>query len=269
MLQVTSFENLPMRTLLRWYGCIVVAVALFGPATARANIITYVASDPGVGPGGARPNSDAQAALFDAAVSGKDVQEQIITFEGLPLNQPGTDGTALTVSKGVTMSLTGTQHVPPSGNAYGISNVSSDALTGYNTTPGGSQFIKFVPMFGVGTAKVQFSYNLPIEGFGAYITGLSTISGPLHVLFSDSSGLHDLSFTGLPAGGVQFIGFTDKGARIHGVTLALTQVVGNQRDVFGIDDVRAFVDVPEPMSALLVGTGLFGLLLFGRRPGRA
>jgi hypothetical protein len=261
------FERTPMMASLRSYGYIVVAVVCLAPATARAGIVVYNASDPGIGPGipPANSNSAMKAAQFDAAISVANflTPEQIITFEGLPLNTPTIQSNSLTVYNTaldtVNLSLLGTDHTPPANNNFGVSNVSSDALTGYNTTQGGSQFVKLVPTFGVGTASATFSFSWPVQAFGAYITGLQTTSGPLHVTFNDGLGQHDLTFTGTATGGIQFIGFTDRFTAIHSVTIGLENVTGLSRDVVGIDDVRFSTDIPEPSSAVLLGMGLAGL----------
>jgi hypothetical protein len=269
-----------MRIPLRWYGFIVVAIGLLAPAPSRAGIVVFNGSDPGFGPGGPGPNSVLAASQFNANVSSNlGVPEQHITFEGLPLNTP-LQSTSLVVYTNpnpvfgnVTLTTTGTDHTPAINNNYGISNVGS-VLTGFNTTPGGSQFLKVVPEFGIGTASATFTFTYPIQAFGAYVTGLNTDSGPLHVTFTDSLGPHDLTFVGSGktfsnpqdplAGGVQFIGFVDKLAAIHSVTLALTNVTGSSRDSFGVDDI-VFVFVPEPSSVILLGTGLLAVVIFGRR----
>jgi hypothetical protein len=211
---------------------------------ASATLLTYSGSDEGVGPGGARPSSDAAAAAFDMGVS-----RRVVTFEGLPIGS----FSSLEAAPGVVVTLDGTA---ADANA-GITNIVGDVTIGYNTTSGGSQFLKFVPAWDVGTALARFDFASPIDAFGTYLTGLGTANGNLHVLFTDTS-TEDIPVTGSSSGGVQFFGFTDANQQISSVTLQLSGVTGS-RDIFGIDDVRV-VATPEPSALILLDIGMLALL---------
>lgn len=242
------------RSLLALVACLTVLAAA-GPS--RADIVIFSGSDPGVGPGGARPNSDAAAAAFDAAAAALGAVN-VITFESAPLG----NFASLGVAPGVTAMLSGTDtDVNP-----GVTNVAGDTTLGYNTTAGGGRFVRVVPIFNIGTASLEFVFATPVQAFGAYITGLGTANGNLQFRFNDGAN-QSLAVGGSSNGGVRFFGFTDAGTSISSVRLELSGVSGT-RDIFGVDDVR-FVGagtqaVPEPgtlslcvaMAACLSGYGL-------------
>jgi len=219
---------------------ILLAVLILGVTASQASAILtlFEGADPGVSAGGARPNSDAAAAAFQSAAGSLST----IDFEAAPLGNFGSLG----VAPGVTVNLSGTD------SGGGIRNDSSTS-TGYNTTTGGSQFLGVWPLFNNAVASATFLFASPIDAFGAYLTGLGTATGALHVMFDDGS-LQDISITGSSSGGVQFFGFTDPGASIISVALELLNT-GSSRDIFGVDDVQfASSNVPE------TGTTLFCLL---------
>jgi len=224
---------------------------------AQAAIIIFSGSDPGVGPGGARPNSNAAAASFDAA-AGALGTVNTINFESAPLG----NFAALGLGSGVTATLAGTAI---DSNA-GITDVLGDSTLGYNTTAGGSRFLRVVPIFDIGTASATFDFDTPVQAFGTYVTGLGTAAGALHVVFSDGTA-QDLSVAGSPSGGVQFFGFTDEGKLISSIQLRLTGVTGS-RDIFSVDDVRfvaASEAVPEPSTLAIFAVAGLGAGVYLRR----
>ena len=231
----------------------ILAMAAFAVATtpAYAGIALFTGADDGAGSLAAAPNSVAAAASFDAAVAASGT-EQIITFESAPLGLFST----LTPAPGVT--LTGTDI---NGNDQSIVNTTSNinitppctnASCGYNTTPGGSQFLL---LFG-GTAT--FSFSEDTYGFGAYLTGVQNAGET--ITFSDGTSQSvDIPNPGFD-GGTTFVGFTDIGKSIASITIDVNN------DIVGVDDVRYGADpVPEPSSLALLAGALIGLALTLRR----
>lgn len=164
------------------------------------------------------------AAEFDAAASAVGTNN-LINFETVPLGIFN----SLSVAPGVMATLIN--------NDGG--RISSDANTayGYNTTSGGSQFLQFRPTFGTATASLNFNFVEPIQGFGAYFTGLGTAAGELKVIFNDGIN-QQLTVTGIPFGGSQFWGFISPGSLISNISLSLTGITSLSRDIFGLDDIR-------------------------------
>jgi len=242
---------------MRWSILAAAILLLAIGSTSDAAPITFDALDAGVGPGGARPNSDAAAAAFDLAADNLGLIG-LIDFEGLAIGDFGT----MVVAPGVTVTLSGTA---ASADA-GITGTAGSATLGYNTTATGANHLRVVPVFDVGTCSATFDFDRPTEFFGAYLTGLGTANGNLHVLFEDGTN-QDLSVMGTGSGGVKFFGFTDAGKSISQVTLELQGVQGS-RDIFGIDDVR--YEIPEPSTfAMMALAGLLGGLAYRRRRNRS
>lgn len=214
---------------------VMVAVTIFGfllCGTAKS-VSVYFGGDPGAGPGSPRPNSNATAAAFDTAASSLGVLN-IINFENLPTG----NFNSLTVVPGVTVTLSGTAN-----DTYPGISTDNNVIWGYNVTAGGMKHLRVVPIFHIGTASARFAFDIPIQAFGAYLTGVGTANGNLHVVFTDG-GQQDLPVRGYTNGGVQFHGFTSAGSSIISVTMELREVVGSSRDIFGVDDVR-FTPISE------------------------
>ena len=233
------------------------ALAIAANSSLYGDVVIYSGADPGVGPGGVRPNSVATALTFAAAAQAGVPFGFVNTvdFENISLSTPGAPITNQEiVLGGMYLTLTGTSLSSGNGAIYGISNTPNDVLTGFNTTSGGSQHLKIAPMVNVGTATAEFNFPKPINAMGMYLTGLGNTTGNLSVTFDDGSPM-SYPVTGSPNGGVQYFGFTDANKAFHSVVLKITNVTGLNRDVFGIDDIRYAV-VPEPSSLFLFCLGL-------------
>jgi hypothetical protein len=230
-----------------------VTLAIGIAGTAHAAIMTFSGADNGAAACHPPPcvNSDAAAASFDAAAG----PVGLITFEGLPLGSFGT----LTVAPGVTVTLTGADV------GSGIQNTNQGVL-GFNTTLGGTEWLRMVPPFNSAGETATFSFASPVDAFGGYLTGTQVgFPGPITVTFNDGSS-QSLSVTkNNNTGGALFFGFTDPGAKIVSISLN-TGATGSTRDVWGIDDVRfAAAPAPEPASLGLLIIALIGLGATRRR----
>ncbi len=232
----------------------ILCVALLLAKTALAVPVTYYGIDVGVGPGGSRPNSDAAAASFDAALSA--AYTQVVDFESASLGY----FTSLTVAPGVTATMTGMAN----SSSCGITNVPGTSILGYNTTSGGARHLRAVPVFGIGTCIIDFDFDIPSMAWGAYITGLGTANGNLFLMYDDGS-VQQHSVMGNTSGGVLFFGVIDPGKVFSEVSLELRNVTGS-RDIYSIDDMRHTQGViPEPATFALVGVGVAGALGLTRR----
>lgn len=224
-----------------------IAVGLIGAIPASAAIVTYSGADNGVGPGDSHPNTDSATALFTAAAT----HTNLITFEGATLP---------TVAPGVSVTLVG---------ASGGGLVSTDQHTptplGFNTTPGGSEWLQLFPDFNSAVGETAtFSFAQPIDAFGANFTDTQvSFPGTITITFSDGASEVLSPVKNDDTGGVLFFGFTDLGKSISSIAIN-TGSTFETRDIWGIDDVR-FETVPEPMTIAVVGAGLLGLGLSRRR----
>ena len=235
----------------------VLALSSFGA------VIVYEGRDAGVGPGGARPISDAARDAFLASLGA--APTFTLTFEDVPQGYAAVlNFTTFSFSQIGTEPTTGT-------GESGVTDDVPDGILGYNTTAGGKNFLRFTPTFDIGTAGARLTFTDPIEYFGAYFTGLGTAAGSLNAKFNDGSG--DLSFPikGGDGGGVQFFGFTTFGSPITQMDLVLEGVVGS-RDIYALDDVITGLEptfvpdgVPEPSTYALAGTALAALAFLRRR----
>jgi hypothetical protein len=199
--------------------------------------------DAGAGQGDAFPLAGAARQSFDTAIAALG-PASTLTFESLPVG----NSTNLQPSSGVSLLLSG---VDPSFNTIDtVLGLEGDSqIVGYNTTVGGTKFVRVAPSFGAGTVLASFTYSQPIQAWGAFITGLGTAAGNLFIEFVGVNG-QTFNVVGSSSGGTAYFGYVDSDASIVEVRLSLRNVSGT-RDIFGIDDVRS-VRVPGPAAGSLL-----------------
>ena len=191
-------------------------VFLAGRAMAAINTIS--AQDDGAPVGGPFPNSSAASASFLTAATAI-APVNTITFEGLPLGY----SSSFTAAPGVTVNLTG----PDYGDGFsGLSDTTFGNLYGFNTTPGGSEWLGFP------TGSATFDFANPTASFGFWYTGVqTTFTSSLTVDFNDGSS-ESLNLPINVNGGAAFFGFTDAGESISAITID-----DESSDAWGVDDV--------------------------------
>jgi hypothetical protein len=212
----------------------------------------------------AHPNSAAAAASFDAAVALLGTGS-LVTFESAPLGSFSN----LTIALGVTLNGTDIN-----GNNQTIRDTSNSpsfpTLDGYNTTPGGANFVE------VQAGILTFTFSSGVEAFGAYFSGIQDFYPSESITFSDGTsetiGIPETGTSG-SVGALDFVGFTDAGKSITSITLnAGSASVGG--DYMGVDDVRFLTTptatgAPEPSSIGMAVSGLAALGFVGLRRRRA
>ena len=232
---------------------------------ASAAVFVYSGADPGVGAGQARPNSDAARTAFATSVG----STTLINFENAPLG----NFSSLGIAPGVTVNLNGlsvngldTALEPGITTLDGHQSSPSQDYHGFNTTAGGSRYLRIVPVFSTDPASVVFTFDNPIHLFGAYLTDTQTTrDGSITLTFNDGTSQSFAIGKNDGSGGVQFFGIRTDQAGISSITFAIgprgapdPRVPGNPsgatRDLWGIDDVE-FASVPEPSTWFLFVTG--------------
>ena len=205
-------------------------------------------------------NASAAAASFDAAVG----SFSIITFEGLTAG-PATVDTPFTVASGLNVTYSGVYWSNIGGYFSGVNNVLVNDSWGYNTTAGGSNYLGMYPQptGAEHTVSITFSFNQPINAFGAYFSGLEWFAtpSPITLNYTTVDGTYHLEIVKPTQAddslGLRFFGITD----INSISqITLTEVVpgtGNY-DAWGLDDVRyaSKTAVPEPGILILLGISM-------------
>ncbi len=208
--------------------------------TSQAALVVFAGNDAGANSTDPRPNSNAAAASFDVAAAGLG-SVGLITFESAPLGA----FSSLVVAPGVT--LTGSDFSSGNQTIRNSPAGTPDALFGYNTTAGGSQFASF------NGGTITFTFATAVRSFGAYFGGVQDFGSVSTITFNDGTA-QTLTFTQVgTGGGVQFLGFTDAGKSISSITIDHTN------DIVSMDDVR-YGAVPEPASIAAIGLGVACLL---------
>jgi len=229
-------------------------------------ITIFPAGDEGVGPGDLRPNSDAVAAAFDAA-AGALGTVRVVDLENLPTGA----FSSIQLAPGVTATLTNADS-----SVSGIIVTGGSAADGFNTTSGGSAFLRVAPLQDAGITSVTlgFQFEQGIQAGGMFLTGLGTNWGTLTATFDDGTLPQEVQ--GLRVEGAEFFGFTAPGANIRAIELTFTNLAGFAagRDLFAFDDLRFVttqqsVATPEPATAglLLVSAALAALGMLVKRYG--
>lgn len=207
-----------------------IKLAALGMAAAlatQANAATITqAGDPGVGQGGATPNSNAAAAAFDAA----NTPSFIETFEDA-------DADGFTFSAGTITST-------PAGGG--------SSVFGFNTTPGGSYVLE---LFGQSST---FTFTNAVSAFGFYLSGVQL--GNLTVSFVDG-GQQSIGITN-NGSGVQFFGASGFSSAVSGFTIGNT---GDIIGVDDLRFTSANAAVPEPSVWAMMIVGFFGMGAMLRR----
>lgn len=224
--------------------------------SAVAALVTFSGSDIMATTSSPHPISAAAEASFNAAVSLLG-SSSLINFETAPLGS----FTNLTIATGVTLNGSDLNSASQTiRNATGFPP--APTLDGYNTTPGGLQFVE---MFG---GNLTFSFATPIQSFGAYFSGIQTAFFADTITFSDGTSQSLLipgPGTSNSVGALAFVGFTDAGKSISSVTITAGTPPTSGEDAIGVDDVRYQVGaVPEPTTALF-GMALMGVCSATRR----
>jgi hypothetical protein len=153
-----------------------------------------------------------------------------ITFENLaPGYYP-----QFTAAPGVTVTTPPPNYGP--GNS-GISNTTFGKLYGFNTTPGGANWLGFPG------GSATFAFSSPTNSFGMYLTGLQTdLTASLTVNFDDGTS-EVLQLPVTVNGGAEYYGFTDA------VAISSVTITGGSSDAWGIDDVT--YNIPEPTTIII------------------
>ena len=238
--------------------------AVTNPAIAQT---VFEGRDNNVSFGSPLPNSNAAAAQFDNAASALGTVN-VIDFENLPLG----NFSSLEVAPGTTLTLSNTPDPVRSIVDLGITNDTENGFAGFNTTTEGANFLRFGTQPNVETiATATFSFAVPVQTFGAYITALDRDPrNELSLSFTDGTSQLLGPIRGVDSvnpSGAQFFGFTTPGESISSVTIRerFLDSPDNFNYLVGIDDVRT-VPIPEPDSALgILAFGVGGSLLLLKR----
>jgi len=195
-----------------------IALAVSG-GVANATITTYSGVDDGAPVGGPFPLSDAAQASFLAAAG----PVTTATFEGLPVGFYS----PIAAAPGLSIALTGSDF----GNGFsGVSNTTLGNLYGFNTTPGGGQFL------GTSGDVTTLNSATPTHAVGTFMTGLQTVfTASLLITFTDTAP-ETLSVPIPVNGGAEYLGFTDTTA-ITNVTITDNSTT-NGTDAWGIGSSR-------------------------------
>ncbi len=228
---------------------------------AYAGPTIYSGGDPDATPGDPHPNTDDARSRFDAAASTFGTLTQL-DFESVPLSQ-------------YTFTTRGVDVVGVNNDSGITDDSAGDSIIGFNTTPGGSQFLQFLStdIFAAVTETFSFTNGAPITAFGATFTGVGTSSGITQITFRDGT-MRTEVVPGSASGGVLFFGFTDSlGNPIQSVTVGVfpdPTSTNATKDVIGLDDVLLYngtpsgPTLPAPVPEASSGLGLgFGLILLG------
>ncbi|MCW2393764.1 MULTISPECIES: PEPxxWA-CTERM sorting domain-containing protein [unclassified Sphingobium] len=213
------------------------AFMVLATASPAAAAVTFqMAGDSHATTRGEMPQAVAAATAFDIAAPG-------LTF--VDFESPAPAGFAW--SSGSITSVT-----PVAGCAH---------RCGFNTTLGGGNYLHF------GSGLITFTFDTPINTFGALLTGLQNtlVGGPVQLSFNDGSAQF-IDLPGVEGGGGAFVGFTTSGAVTSLSFYTRSDIVGFDDVRFGMVGQTSAVPEPATWAMMLGGFGVLGGAL--RRRGR-
>lgn len=141
----------------------------------------------------------------------------------------------------------------------GIITGPQSAAYGYNTTPGGEQYLSFNADDDFSECYIILSFDQPINSFGGYISGVGTTLGKTNIYWNDGTD-HMYTMTGDEDGGSEYFGFTGP-QTVTQIRIGVDLYAGASYDVVGLDDFEyGRSAVPEPASMAVLGLGATALL---------
>ncbi|MEP6778368.1 MAG: PEP-CTERM sorting domain-containing protein [Gemmatimonadaceae bacterium] len=233
------------------------AFAMTTPFVVNAQIFNGVDISTGiVAPGAGTPNTTASRNSMLAALG-------VTPFTTNNLESVAT-GLTMNLGGGVTATYTFF-------NADGGVVAGDDVQFGYNTTPGGSKFLRFAATSGLsGTMTLNFA--TAINFFGGYFTGVENVCAATTASWGTASAVlknSNAATTCHGTGGIQWFGFVAPASAAFN-SITFNQVPGEgPSDYWGLDDFiygsRAVTVSPEPSTYALMLGALSALAVAARR----
>lgn len=145
---------------------------------------------------------------------------------------------------------------------FTVENIGAAAGIGANNFAGGTNGLHVY-------TNLAIEYSSPVNALGFYGQDWGDVGGQLNMTLSYLNGSHrDIlipSSVNAPSGSVLYFGLIDT---LNSITRAEFNKIGYTGDLMGFDNFTVAknpVAVPEPSTLLLLGSGLIGLVAWGRK----